>query len=101
MARNIGRLHNPENLTDSTSSTNTADIAYTGEHTRVQCLPFILYITALGIKTVDYFSLDIEGNEIDVLETIPFDKVDIKVRICETIHCVNLHFLYDECDTSD
>jgi len=54
-------------------------VAYTGEHIRVQCFPMMLYIAALGVKTIDYFSLDIEGNEIDVLETIPFNEVDIKV----------------------
>ena len=30
--------------------------------------------------TVDYFSLDIEGNELDVLKTIPFEKYNIKVK---------------------
>jgi hypothetical protein len=32
--------------------------------------------------TVDYFSLDVEGNELDILRTIPFDKINIKVKIC-------------------
>lgn len=79
MARNLGRLHEPENTTENTSA-NTLDVAYTGEHLRVQCLPLTFYIAALGVKTIDYFSLDIEGNEIDVLETIPFNEMDIKVR---------------------
>lgn len=85
MARNVGRLHEPGNTTENTPA-NTPDVAYTGEHVRVQCLPLTLYIAALGIKTVDYFSLDIEGNEIDVLETIPFDEVDIKALSVEYIH---------------
>lgn len=80
MARNIGRLHEPENPSEN-GSTNTADVAYAGKHIRVQCFPLTLYVAALGIKTVDYFSLDIEGGEIDVLETIPFNEVDIKARI--------------------
>ena len=29
--------------------------------------------------SIDYFSLAIESVEIDVLETIPWDKVDIKI----------------------
>ena len=29
--------------------------------------------------TVDYFSLDVEGNELDILRTIPFEEFDIKV----------------------
>jgi hypothetical protein len=32
------------------------------------------------VSTVDYFSLDVEGNELQVLKTIPFDKIDIRVR---------------------
>ncbi|XP_071557039.1 LOW QUALITY PROTEIN: uncharacterized protein [Temnothorax nylanderi] len=86
MARNIGRLHEPENTTENAPAENTLDVAYTGEHIRVQCLPLTLYIAALGVKTVDYFSLDIEGNEIDVLETIPFNEVDIKALSVEYIH---------------
>ncbi|KMQ87774.1 protein star [Lasius niger] len=80
MARNVGRLHDPENTTENVPA-NTLDVAYTGEHIHVQCLPLILYIAALGVKTIDYFSLDVEGNEIDVLETIPFNEVDIKACI--------------------
>lgn len=60
--------------------TNTPDVAYNGQHIRVQCLPLTLYIAALGVNTVDYFSLDIEGGETDLLETIPFNEVDIKAR---------------------
>lgn len=78
MARNLGHLHEPENSTE--------DVAYTGEHIRVQCFPLILYIAALEIKTIDYFSLDVEGNEIDILETIPFNEVDIKTLSVEYIH---------------
>lgn len=46
----------------------------------LHCMP--LYSILLSVKrtTVDFFSLDIEGNELDVLRTLPFDKVDIKVR---------------------
>ncbi|XP_018403158.1 PREDICTED: uncharacterized protein LOC108780069 [Cyphomyrmex costatus] len=85
MARNIGRLHEPENTTKDMPA-NTLDVAYTGNHVRVQCFPLTLYIAALEIKTIDYFSLDIEGNEIDVLETIPFHEVDIKALSVEFIH---------------
>jgi hypothetical protein len=33
---------------------------------------------------VDYFSLDIEGPELEVLETIPWDRVDISAISVET-----------------
>jgi FkbM family methyltransferase len=45
----------------------------------VQCLPLYSILLATGKTTVDVFSLDIEGHELEVLKTIPFDKVDIKV----------------------
>jgi hypothetical protein len=28
---------------------------------------------------VDYFSLDVEGNELDILKTIPFHLINVKV----------------------
>ena len=45
-----------------------------------QCFPLYSILLALNQTTVDYFSLDIEGSELDVLRTIPWDKVDIKVN---------------------
>jgi len=46
----------------------------------VTCLPVWSILQALDIKVVDYFSLDIEGNELQVLKTIPFDQVFFKVK---------------------
>ncbi|ODM93917.1 Protein Star, partial [Orchesella cincta] len=44
----------------------------------VQCYPLYSVLSAIDKLTVDYFSLDIEGAELAVLKTIPFDKVSIK-----------------------
>jgi hypothetical protein len=49
----------------------------------VQCLllfTLLSYVKAnamedVNVMEVDYFSLDVEGNELDVLKTIPFDSV--------------------------
>lgn len=46
----------------------------------VQCFPLVSFLIALNVTTVDYFSLDVEGAEFAVLRTIPWEKVDIKVR---------------------
>lgn len=35
---------------------------------------------------MDFFSLDIEGADLQVLKTIPFDKVDISVLMIEVAH---------------
>ena len=44
-----------------------------------QCFPIFSLLLALGNPTVDYFSLDVEGTEIDILRTIPWDKVNVNV----------------------
>uniref|UniRef100_A0A6A7FVM6 Protein Star n=1 Tax=Hirondellea gigas TaxID=1518452 RepID=A0A6A7FVM6_9CRUS len=52
----------------------------------VQCFPLYSYLLALNTTTVDYFSLDVEGAEYKVLETIPWDKLDIKTLSVEYFH---------------
>ena len=42
---------------------------------QIQCLPLFSLLLALDNPTVDYLSLDIEGAELRVLETIPWEKV--------------------------
>ena len=49
----------------------------------VQCFPFYSILLATGRTRVDFFSLDIEGDELTVLKTIPWNKVDIKVLLVE------------------
>jgi len=41
---------------------------------------------ALGNPVIDLFSLDIEGAELQVLKTVPWDKVNIQVLIIEVNH---------------
>jgi len=53
----------------------------------MQCFPlYSLLMAAAGNRTVNYLSLDIEGAEFLVLQTIPWDKVDIEVMTIETNH---------------
>ena len=51
---------------------------------KMQCLPLYSILLAQGNPTVHYFSLDIEGAELGVLQTVPWDKVDIWVISVET-----------------
>ena len=44
----------------------------------VQCFPLYPILLSLGNPTVDLFSLDVEGSEMGVIETVPWDKVDIR-----------------------
>ena len=41
---------------------------------------------AMGNPHVDYFSLDIEGAEFPVLQTIPWDKIKMTLLDVETNH---------------
>ena len=43
------------------------------------CFPLFDILKAVGNPIVDYFSLDIEGVELDVLKTIPWKDVNIMV----------------------
>ena len=45
----------------------------------VQCFPFGAMMAALNVNRVDYFSLDIEGGEVPVLKTIPWNDVYIEL----------------------
>ena len=49
------------------------------------CPVFYLHslLLAIGQTEVDYFSLDVEGPELEILQTIPFDKINIKVITIE------------------
>jgi hypothetical protein len=38
----------------------------------------LLTLKAMDRWEVDYFSLDVEGNELDILKTIPFHLINIK-----------------------
>ena len=40
----------------------------------------------MGNPTVDFLSLDTEGGELEVLETLPWDQVDIRAISVETHH---------------
>lgn len=52
----------------------------------IQCFPLYSILLALNQTTVDFFSLDVEGDELRVLQTIPFDKINIKMLTVEYIN---------------
>ena len=53
------------------------DASGVGEVVQMQCSPLHSLLLALGNPTVGFHSLDIDGAELQVLRTIPWDKVDI------------------------
>ena len=57
-----------------------------GKGDAVPCFPLESMLLALNRTHVDYFSLDVEGYELEILKTIPFDRVDITSLSVEYIH---------------
>ena len=49
----------------------------------VQCFPLYSILLALNQTTIDYLSLDVEGEEKGVLGTIPWQKVQIETMSVE------------------
>lgn len=50
-----------------------------GRCTRVKCFPLYSLLMAMELMEVDYLGLRSRGSELQVLETIPFDRVKIDV----------------------
>ena len=50
------------------------------------CFPLYSILLAMNRTQVDYLSLDVEGLELPILKTIPFDKLQIKVLSVEYNH---------------
>ncbi|XP_018010984.1 protein Star-like isoform X2 [Hyalella azteca] len=59
------------------------DAEKTSKSVRVPCYPFYSILAALGNPVVDYMSLDVEGVELKVLKSIPWDDVKIRVITIE------------------
>ena len=52
-----------------------------------KCFPVFWIMSALKMFNVDYFSLDIEGPELQVLQSVPWDKVNVTVNFCFGFCC--------------
>jgi Methyltransferase FkbM domain len=50
------------------------------------CFPIQSLMLAINKTRIDYFSLDVEGFELEVLQTVPWEKLDIRVVSVEYVH---------------
>ncbi|KAL1506187.1 hypothetical protein ABEB36_005594 [Hypothenemus hampei] len=46
---------------------------------RVKCFPLFSLLLAMNTSSIDYLSLETDGTELQVLETLPFDRVKIEI----------------------
>ena len=53
---------------------------------QVPCFSLESLLLAINRTRVDYFSLDVEGFELDVLKTVPFDRLDVHTLSVEYVH---------------
>ena len=68
-----------QNFNQGRISQNQLDDQNREGSVQVQCFPIFSILAALNQTRVDYFSLDIEGDELAVLKTIPWNNVHIQV----------------------
>lgn len=53
---------------------------------KVQCFPLQAVLQALDNPRIDYFSLDVEGSEYQILQTLNWSKVNITALTVELVH---------------
>ncbi|CAK0774844.1 hypothetical protein CVIRNUC_004208 [Coccomyxa viridis] len=49
----------------------------------VSCVPLSLILEMFGISQIDFFSLDVEGAELEVLKTVNLTQVNVSVLVVE------------------
>ena len=60
----------------------------------VDCYPFLTLLLASNMTKIDFMRLDVEGFELKILQTIPWDK--IKIRVSRNLRSI----LLDMCKRS-
>lgn len=58
----------------------------------VQCFPLYSILLAVGVTKIDFFSLDIEGYELKILSTIPWDRIEVKVHYSAKHYLLSITF---------
>ncbi|XP_069980059.1 uncharacterized protein [Penaeus vannamei] len=62
----------------------------------VQCIPLYTIARAMGITHIDFMSLDVEGAELGILETVPWDRLSFTIMAIESKHPDQLIPFLDE-----
>jgi FkbM family methyltransferase len=54
-----------------------------GKYVHVPCFSLYTILKAINVETVDFFSLDIEGGEWNVIKSLPYEKIEFKTFVIE------------------
>ena len=84
--KNISVIISQVEYIESSGGSGKISLQTRGKPTVIPCFPLETLLAALDRKTVDFFSLDVEGVELEILKTIPYDRIDIKVLAVEYVH---------------
>ncbi|KAK8384258.1 hypothetical protein O3P69_009189 [Scylla paramamosain] len=52
----------------------------------VEAFPLYAILQALNVTVIDFLSLDVEGFELKVLKTVPWDKIKVRLMTVEWLH---------------
>jgi FkbM family methyltransferase len=75
-----------DRLSAAVAANNHSDPAFSGAVVQVPTFPLRLAMHALGRDVIDYWSLDVEGAEADVLEKTDFEGIEIGIITVEHNH---------------
>lgn len=78
MANESGTVLFPKHMYTS------AQVNAKGSEIEIHCGPLQYYLDSLEIRHIDFWSLDVEGSELKVLQTVDFDRTHIDVIIAES-----------------
>ena len=77
----LGRINHKKSVNDT-----TIKFQENKKQLKIQCFPLYSILLALNRTDIDYLSLDIEGDELKVLKTVPFETVEFKIMTVECNH---------------
>ena len=70
-------------IDDDMSAYKDSEVDFTAKVT-LQCVPLYSVLRAANRSKVDLLALDIEGSDLSVLQTLPFDKLEVSVIMLES-----------------
>jgi len=74
-----GKPRSGDNIPSNQRKIIKESIAQIRQTLRMQCFPLYSMLKAAGMTKLDYISLDLEGIELEVLKSLPWEKVDINI----------------------
>lgn len=55
----------------------------TKSYSKEYCFPLVSYLLALNVSKIDFLSLDTQGSELSILQTIPWKDITVRLVVAE------------------